>query len=364
MNTAARKRIFGFAIDPTLVPIVLFIIALWIVQFVLLTVQRTLMGETDPWMMLIPRLLTSCVGVVISIGVWKFLGLQAGKSLWHRVLTAVCVPLVACVVHATANFAIFQTFLGQENYERATIVAYASSLLYWYWCYLAISGLLLSLIYSRELAQRERDLAKVEQLAQTAQIRALRYQINPHFMFNTLNSIAALICTEENATAEKMVENLGEFFRASLAVDPQDDHPLEQEVHLQSLYLAIEQLRYPDRVNYKLEIDPRASQALVPSLILQPLTENVFRHAVARSSARVALEIAANVDGELLVIEVSNSAPNGSKADSPGTGVGLNNVRERLRARFGKAQKFLAQRSDDGAFKVRLEIPLSFGAAA
>ncbi len=363
MNTPGRKRTSGFAFDPSLVPIVLFIIALWIIQFVLLSVQRKLMGQIDPWMMLIPRLLTSCVGVVISVGIWKFLGLQAGKSLWLRVLTAVGVPLIACTIHAIANFTIFQIFLGSENSERATVVAYASSLLYWYWCYLAISGLLLSLIYSRELAQRERDLARLEQLAHTAQIRALRYQINPHFMFNTLNSIAALICTGENATAEGMVENLGEFFRASLAVDPQDDHPLEEEVHLQNLYLAIEQLRYPDRVNYKLAIDPRANQALVPSLILQPLTENVFRHAVARSSAPVALEIDAAIEGETLVIEVSNSAPNGSKAVSPGTGVGLNNVRERLRARFGEAQEFLARRSDDGGFTVRLEIPLSFGAA-
>ena len=363
MKADGRKRILGIAVDPAIIPIVLFIIALWIVQFVLLSVQRKLMGEDDPWMMLVPRLLTSCVGVVISIAIWKILGLQAGKPLWLRVLSAVCLPLAACVTHAVANFTIFEIFLGDENSKRATIVAYASSLMYWYWCYLAISGLLLSLIYSRELAQRERDLAMVEQLAQTAQIRALRYQINPHFMFNTLNSIAALICTEENATAERMVENLGEFFRASLAVDPQDDHPLEQEVHLQSLYLAIEQLRYPDRVHYKLTIDPRANQALVPSLILQPLTENVFRHAVARSSNSIALEIDAAIEGDTLVLEVSNSAPKSSKADSPGTGVGLNNVRDRLRARFGEAQEFLTRRSDDGAFSVRLKIPLSFGAA-
>ena len=363
MKADGRKRILGIAADPALIPIVLFIIALWIMQFVLLSVQRRLMGEDDQYMMLVPRLLTSCVGVIISIAIWKILGLQAGKPLWLRVLSAVVVPLGACITHAIANFTIFEIFLGDENTKRATIAAYASSLMYWYWCYLAISGLLLSLIYSRELAQRERDLAMVEQLAHTAQIRALRYQINPHFMFNTLNSIAALICTGENATAERMVENLGEFFRASLAVDPQDDHSLEQEVHLQSLYLAIEQLRYPDRVNYKLNVDPRANQALVPSLILQPLTENVFRHAVSRSSAPIALEIDAAVDGDTLVLEVSNSSPKSSKADSPGTGVGLNNVRERLRARFGEAQDFLIRRSDDGAFSVLLKIPLSFGAA-
>lgn len=363
MTVEGRRRVLGLGVDPTFIPIALFIIVFWIVQFILLSVQRQLMGEDDPWMMLVPRFLTAFVGVVISLAIWKILQRQSGKVLWLRVLTAVGVPLIACFVHAAANFTIFEIFLGNENLRRATIVSYAASMMYWYWCYVAISGLLLSLIYSRELAQRERDLALLEQLAHTAQIRALRYQINPHFMFNTLNSIAALICTGENATAERMVENLGEFFRASLAVDPQDDHSLEQEMHLQKLYLAIEQLRYPDRVTYNLDIDPIANDALVPSLILQPLTENVFRHAVARSAAPIDLEIHASIEGENLLLEVNNSAPKSAKADSPGTGVGLNNVKERLRARFGEAQKFLVRRSDDGAFTVRLEFPFTSGSA-
>ena len=208
--------------------------------------------------------------------------------------------------------------MATKNSKRATIVAYASSLMYWYWCYLAISGLLLSLIYSRELAQRERDLAMVEQLAQTAQIRALRYQINPHFMFNTLNSIAALICTEENATAERMVENLGEFFRASLAVDPQDDHPLEQEVHLQSLYLAIEQLRYPDRVHYKVKIDPRRQSGAGS----EPDPSAAHRECIPpRGGARHPIPLrwrsTRRSTAIPLVLEVGNSAPNRLKGRFP-----------------------------------------------
>lgn len=361
MTVEGRKKVFGVGVDPTFIPIILFIIVFWIVQFILLTVQRRLMAEDDTWMMFIPRLLTALVGVGISTVIWKVHQRQSGKPLWVRVLTAVGIPLIASFFHAAANFGIFQMFLGNENWKRATMVSYAASLMYWYWCYVAISGLLLSLVYSRELAQRERDLARTEQLAHTAQIRALRYQINPHFMFNTLNSIAALICTGENAIAERMVENLGEFFRASLAVDPQDDHSLEQELHLQKLYLAIEKLRYPDRVGYKFDIDPRANEALVPSLILQPLTENVFRHAVARSSAPIDLEIYASVEGANLLLEVNNSAPKSTRADSPGMGVGLNNVKERLRARFGDAQKFKVSEGNDGEFMVRLEFPFTSG---
>ena len=359
MTVEGRRRILGVGVDPTFIPIMLFIIVFWTVQFILLTLQRKLMGEEDMWMMIMPRVLTTMVGVGISGGIWKVHQRQSGKPLWVRVLTAVGIPLIASFLHAAANFGIFQLFLGNENWKRATMVSYAASLMYWYWCYVAISGLLLSLVYSRELAQRERDLARLEQLAHTAQIRALRYQINPHFMFNTLNSIAALICTGENATAERMVENLGEFFRASLAVDPQDDHSLEQELHLQKLYLAIEKLRYPDRVAYNFDIDPRANGALVPSLILQPLTENVFRHAVARSSAPIVLEIYASVEGANLLLKVRNSAPKSMRADLPGTGVGLNNVKERLRARFGDAQNFNVSQANDGAFMVRLEFPFT-----
>jgi hypothetical protein len=342
----------------------LFIVGVWTLQYIYLTAQQVLMGETTAlFRWIIPRLLTACVGILISFGILKVHKLQAGKPLAARALTGFALAVAACPIHAGANFGIFQIFFGAENERRATLETYLSATIFWFWCFFAIACLLLALVYSRELAEREREFAKLERLAQAAQIRALRYQINPHFMFNTLNSIAALVCTNQNAVAEQMVEGLGDFLRATLAIDPQEDHRLSDELKLQKLYLGIEQLRFPERIAVRFDIEPASSEALVPSLILQPLAENFVKHCVAVSSGRSELVIGSKVDEERLVVTLTNSPPEAERRDRS-TGVGLKNVEERLRARFGDAQRFEFGKLADGSFQVELEIPLSFDEAA
>jgi preprotein translocase subunit SecG len=341
----------------------LFIVGVWLLQFIAVTGQQLLMGQADALRNAGPRVLTACVGIVISVGVLKIHEMQAGRPLIFRALAGLGVAIVACFIHSAANFGIFQFFRGAENMERATLESYLSATIFWFWCYFAISCLLLALVYSRELRERERELANVERLAQAAQLKALRYQINPHFMFNTLNSIAALVCTRQNATAERMVESLGDFLRATLAIDPQEDHRLADELELQKLYLGIEQLRFPDRIAVDLDVTPEALRALVPSLILQPLAENAVKHCVAVTSTQTKLVIGARIDGDRLAIRLINSPPEGVRRDRS-TGLGLNNVAERLRARFGDDQRFQFGKLSDGSFKVELEIPLSFDEAA
>ena len=345
-----------------LVPIV-FIVAVWCLQFISVTAQQALMGETALAPYLLPRFLTACVGILISFGILKVHQLQAGRPLAVRALTSFVLALVASPVHSAVNFGIFEIFFGQENERRATLESYLSATAFWFWCYFAISCLLLALVYSRELRAREREFANLERLAQAAQLKALRYQINPHFMFNTLNSIAALICTNQNDVAEKMVEGLGDFLRATLAIDPHEDHPLSAEVELQKLYLGIEQLRFPERISIAFEIEPSSARALVPSLILQPLTENAVKHCVAVGAGRTQLVIASSIERDRLYIRVTNSPPEGVRRDR-GTGVGLKNVEDRLLARFGDSQRFAFGKLPDGSFEVALEIPLSFEEAA
>jgi preprotein translocase subunit SecG len=341
----------------------LFIVGVWSLQYMSVTAQQALMGEDPLAPYLLPRSFTECVGILLSVGILKVHRRQAGRRLVSRALTAFGVALLASPIHSAANLGIFQIFMGEENWRRATLGSYLSATTFWFWCYFAISCLLLALVYSRELREREREMAKLERLAQAAQIRALRYQINPHFMFNTLNSIAALVCTHQNQTAEQMVEGLGEFLRATLAIDPQEDHRLGDELDLQKLYLGIEKLRFPDRISIAFDIEPASTDALVPSLILQPLTENAIRHCVAVGSKRTELVISSTVADERLVIRLTNSPPEGLRRDRS-TGVGLKNVAERLRARFGDAQRFEFGKLADGSFQVELEIPLSFDEAA
>lgn len=341
----------------------LFIISVWSLQYVSVTAQQALMGEDPLVPYLLPRLITECVGILLSLAILKVHQKQAGRRLVGRAFTAFGVALLAAPIHSAANLGIFQIFMGEENWRRATLGSYLNATTFWFWCYFAISCLLLALVYSRELREREREMAKLERLAQAAQLKALRYQINPHFMFNTLNSIAALVCTHQNQIAEQMVEGLGEFLRATLAIDPQEDHRLGDELDLQKLYLSIEQLRFPERITVRFDIEAATSGALVPSLILQPLTENAVKHCVAVSAGMTELVISSRVNGERLIIRLTNSPPEGQRRDRS-TGVGLKNVEERLQARFGDAQRFQFGKLPDGSFQVELEIPLSFDEAA
>jgi LytS/YehU family sensor histidine kinase len=140
-------------------------------------------------------------------------------------------------------------------------------------------------------------------------------------------------------------------------LDPEQDIPLEREIGLQSLYLEIERLRFPDRLRIELDIAPETATALVPSLITQPLAENVVRHAVANSTQPIVFAIRARREGSRLHLVVRNSEPDGAGAARVGTGVGLANVAERLRARYGANHDFEAGGEPGNGFTVRIDIP-------
>jgi hypothetical protein len=333
------------------------LVLFWTCQFATLTVQRHLMGQPDRGY-LAPRALVALAGVLISLLLAFSFRRLGGSRLSVRLLAGIALAAGACMLHSLANYTIFQLFFGQGNEQSATWGDYGFAMIQWFWSYAAVAGLLLALTYSRELAERERRLAGLQRLTHGAQLRALRYQLNPHFMFNTLNSIAALIAKRANDTAEQMVEGLADFFRASLAVNPQDDIPLEEEVELQSLYLAIEKLRFPDRLFVSVALPDDLRDALVPSLILQPLAENVVRHAVANSTGPVRLSMAAKAEAGRLILSVANSAPDEAASVRRGTATGLTNVEARLRARFDGDYSFRAGPAADGGYAVELGMPL------
>jgi LytS/YehU family sensor histidine kinase len=197
----------------------------------------------------------------------------------------------------------------------------------------------------------------MEAVANLAQLAALRYQLNPHFLFNTLNSIASLIASGATDTAERMVENLADFLRATLELDPHDDISLAREIELQQMYLSIEQQRFPNRLISEIDIPPELLAARVPALITQPLVENSIRHAVARSVDPVTLRLGAIARGKMLVLFIEDDGRPQRKA-TKGTGLGIANVRARLRGRFGAAQAITVSRPNAGGFQVELRMPL------
>lgn len=214
----------------------------------------------------------------------------------------------------------------------------------------------LAYVHRRSLSN-ERQLTDARAAAQHAQLEALRYQLNPHFLFNTLNSISSLIVTRRNDDAEQMTNKLSSFLRSSLTCDPAGLVPLDEELALIEEYLDIEAVRFGQRLNVEIECCCGAGDVLIPSFLVQPLVENAIKHGVAPSREGVTVKVAANLDDGRLQITVHNDKVVGDERITAGsTGVGLQNVRRRLRAVFGESAKLAAVRNGDG-YTATITIP-------
>ncbi|MFD1786577.1 sensor histidine kinase [Sphingomonas floccifaciens] len=335
------------------------ILLFWLAQFSLLTVQRLVFGAADDARFHATRLIVTGVGIVLSSAILALHIGTRGRPLSQRLLIAVVAAVVGSAVHAFANFWIFRATMPADVVGVTNLTSHLLAMLQWFSTYAAMSGLLLAIVYSGEVRDYERGVARLQREAHEAHLRALRYQLNPHFMFNTLNSIASLIGTGRVEHAEHMVENLSDFLRAGLALDPSEDIPLAEEIELQSTYLAIEAVRFPNRLVVEIDVPDDVQDVRVPSLIVQPLVENAVRHAVALSTRPVKLTIAAVREGARLRIRVHDSgADAGDRRAPPGTGVGLVNVAERLAARYGEDCGFTAHGCTGGGFEVSFAIPI------
>ena len=229
-----------------------------------------------------------------------------------------------------------------------------------YFFFAAWAALYLALCYAGEVAMLERRAASLRAAAQAAELRALRYQVNPHFLFNTLNSLSSLVLGGRRDEAERMIINLSKFFRTSLTDDPTEDVPLSEEILLQRLYLEIELVRFPERLIVDIDIPEDVMTACVPGMILQSLVENAVKYGVSRAKRPITVELRAREERERLVLTVRDDG-DPMKADdrqSDGTGVGLRNVRDRLAARFGETAQCRWGPIPGRGFAVELTMPM------
>lgn len=221
----------------------------------------------------------------------------------------------------------------------------------WGMLYFALRG-------TAEALAAERQLSAAREATRIAEIRALRYQVNPHFLFNCLNSLGTLVDRGDNDVARGMINEMSGFLRYGLASDPVADVELDDEIEMQRRYLEIERRRFAHRMEIDIDVDEAVRRARVPSLILQPLVENAIKHGVASTSAPVRVSMSAHAEpsGHVVVI-VEENAP-ASRAGSPaGMGIGLRNVAERLAARFGAAATLEAGPLPRGGFRARVSMP-------
>jgi LytS/YehU family sensor histidine kinase len=210
------------------------------------------------------------------------------------------------------------------------------------------------------LLKEKQNVLKASSMAHQAHIKMLRYQLNPHFLFNTLNAISTLILMQDNKTAGAMVSRLSDFLRYSLDKDPILRVPLKQEIQALELYLEIEKVRFEDRLQVNWDIQAKAQQSLVPSLILQPIIENSIKYAISKLQEGGQISISARTFGDDLMLEVTDNGPivNMSQGELFRTnGVGLTNIRERLQSLYADNFSFVIAQNVPNGIKINIRIP-------
>ena len=283
------------------------------------------------------------------------------KSTKSRLIALALVAPVLAEIFAWANY-----FAGAAVDPRASLSGFnwadaIRTILFWTWFFLAWAGLYLALMYGFDVHEEQRRSAELRERAHIAQLRALHSQINPHFLFNSLNSVSALILDKNGERADEMVMKLAQFLRLGLAADPTRNIPLSLELELQRTYLEIEQLRFPDlRVEFRMAEEIK--DALVPALILQPIIENAVKYGVTEAPPPASISVGARseADAGKLFLTVVDSGK-GRVSPGNGSGIGLTNVRERLALLYGEgASGLTANRDPDGQFRVEIMLPLEF----
>lgn len=234
------------------------------------------------------------------------------------------------------------------TYTQATWVLFV-------WCSLYFSIKL----WQQSARERER-LLRAESEVRDARLSALRYQINPHFLFNSLNAVSTLVLDGNAPAATRMLAQIGEFLRTILDRDAVLETPLSLEIAFTERYLAIEQTRLGARLRAEVTISPETLDALVPSLLLQPLVENAVRHGVAPLVEGGTIRIQSKLHGDQLQISIQNSATCRTQvepADKVAHGIGLTNTEERLKTLYGTDHKFALQYQPAGGCQVIVELP-------
>ena len=271
---------------------------------------------------------------------------------------------IALVVTASASFSAIETWsfatfvrpgMRPQGIEFLGAIVLDFSLL------AAWSALYYGINYYLILEKQTDQLQHLEHQANAAQLAMLRYQLNPHFLFNTLNSISTLVLLKQTERANAMLSRLSSFLRYTLVNEPTGQVTVAQEVETLKLYLEIEKMRFEDRLRPHFHIDPMVSRARMPSLLLQPVVENAIKYAVTPQEQGADISVDARKVGERLLITVSDTGPGaegfGFGTGQQSTGVGLANIRDRLAQAYGADHRFETQTNRNGGFGVVIEIP-------
>jgi len=307
---------------------------------------------------------SALAGIVLTTGLRHYYRLVWEKGWGIRLAVAIAGSFLGAVIwQPFQNYVNFLPFGEPLNLAEATfddlfdnlfVISYPIMLL-WSGFYFSIK------YYQLFLVEKEKSL-RSEALAHEAQLLMLRYQLNPHFLFNTLNAISTLVLTKSTEQANEMVTKLSKFLRYSLDHSPLDRVSFSHELETSRLYLDIEKVRFADRLKLEFDIEPEAEMALVPTMLLQPIIENSIKHGITNNEEGGTIIIKARKRGRLLTLEVTDDGPGLSEEDadeklSLSKGVGISNIRNRLQEIYGNDHELMFTNVEPRGLAVTVVIP-------
>ena len=317
----------------------------------------------DNYLFYLPTVAT--IGMLLTLLLRSLYRYMWNMDIVRRFIAIVIASYLAGLTWMACRAAIFyRAFPNERKAHEETgmeLFSYFDGTVSATWVMLVWSALYFGIKYYLLLQEERQRSLKVMSMAHSAQLKMLRYQLNPHFLFNTLNAISTLILDQNNALANTMVTRLSRFLRHTLDNDPMQKVTVAEEIEALRLYLDIEKVRFDERLQLRFDVEPEAESALMPSLLLQPLVENAIKYGIAQSISGGTIAVSARVFGGELLLMVADDGPglNLNKGrPSAGGGVGLANCRERLRELYGKDQSFRLSTTDPHGLTINIRIPL------
>ncbi|HEX8525343.1 sensor histidine kinase [Allosphingosinicella sp.] len=321
---------------------------------------RTLSGIANEmeWSFALHTALLTATGYSITLLMASaFRRLIKMRPIVTWVATVIIVAIAAAAFSAIETWSI-STFVDPD--VKLGGVRFLGAILLTFTLLVAWSALYFSINYYLLLEQQTDRLLNLEHQASSAQLAMLRYQLNPHFLFNTLNSISTLVLLKQTDRANAMLSRLSSFLRYTLVNEPAGVVTVAQEVETLKLYLEIEKMRFEERLRPHFQIDRQVDRALMPSLLLQPLVENAIKYAVTPQEEGADISIEARLNVDRVAITVSDTGPGAEDhwvRAQQSTGVGLANIRDRLAQAYGDNHRFETHSDIRGGFRVTIEIP-------
>lgn len=307
--------------------------------------------------------LATITGIALSMGMrasyhrfWEYPPIKRG-------LMSLLVVMIASALWSyfkMETFFLMMDVVDPEHKKKISFSEFLGWYTYSFFILLSWGALYYGIKYYQMLQKERQRTLKATAMAHEAQLKMLRYQLNPHFLFNTLNAISTLILESETKTANTMVVELSKFLRYSLENDPMQKIHLDQEIAALLLYLNIEKVRFEERLKLEINVEDDAGEALIPSLLLQPLVENSIKYAISKNENGGLIRIEAKVFAEQLLIEVTDDGPgiplqNGELPKYGG--VGLRNFQERLKEIYGADHNCSFGKNSPTGLKINIRIP-------